>query len=165
MFLHMPAMGFGQGSGVLAGQNLGAGKPERAERSGWIAAGLAEGLMLVFSVVVLLWAENIIRLFNSEPEVVAMSALFLRIAAAGFILFGFYFVLQHGISGAGDTLPPMLITLLNFWMLQIPLAYLLPKYTNLGVLGVRWAIAIGVIVASVAYAVYFKIGRWKLKKV
>jgi Na+-driven multidrug efflux pump len=78
---------------------------------------------------------------------------------------GFYFVLQNSISGAGDTMPPMLVTLLNFWLVQITLAFILSKHTSLGVYGVRWAMVTGMIVGAIAYATYFKLGRWKRKKV
>jgi len=163
--LRMPSMGMGNASGVLVGQNLGADQPERAERSGWLAAGVAQVFTLSVSLAILLWAESIIRIFNSQPEVVEVASIFLRIHAAGFLLMGFYFVLQHSISGAGDTMPPMLITLLNFWLVQIPLAFLLPRFTNLGVYGVRWAMVAGAISGAIAYLVYFKVGWWKRKKV
>ena len=78
---------------------------------------------------------------------------------------GLYFVMQTSISGSGDTLPPMLVTLLNFWVVQIPLAYFLPRFTNLGVYGVRWAIVIGWIAGAAAYSIYFWLGRWKRKQV
>jgi len=163
--LRMPCMGFGVGAGVIVGQNLGAGKPERAEKSGWLAAGIAEAFTFLASIVILIWAENIIRIFNSEPDMVKLAAFFLRIHGAGYLVMGFYFVLQHCISGAGDTMPPMLITLLNFWLVQIPLAFLLPRYTSLGVYGVRWAMVAGMLVTAVAYIIYYRLGRWKRKKV
>ena len=163
--LRMPCMGMGIGSGVLVGQNLGAGHPDRAEKGGWMAAGVAETFTIIASVAILLWAESLVRVFNSEPQVVAVTSSFLRVGAAGYAVMGIYYVLQNTIAGAGDTIPPMLVTLLNFWFVQIPLAFLLPKYTVLGVLGVRWAIAAGVISGTIAYAVYFKMGRWKRKSV
>jgi len=73
--------------------------------------------------------------------------------------------MQNSISGAGDTLPPMLVSLLNFWLVQIPLAFFLSRFTNLGMYGVRWAIVVGWIVGAVAYSVYFRLGRWKRKRV
>jgi len=163
--LRMPCMGLGNASGVLVGQNLGARKPDRAEKSGWLAVSLAQGFAVIISVSLLLWAESIIRVFNSEPDVVAVASTFMRIAAFGYLFMGFYFVIQNSISGAGDTLPPMLVTLLNFWLVQIPLAFLLPRYTNLGVYGVRWAIVAGWLAGAVAFTIYFRIGRWKQKKV
>jgi len=165
MILFMPAMGLGVGSGVLVGHNLGANQPERAERSGWLASGLAECFMVACSIAILIWAEGIIHIFSSEPGVVALAGIFLRIAAAGYLTLGFYAVLSHCISGAGDTVPPMLVTALNFWLAQVPLAFLLPRVTSLGVYGVRWAMVSGMVLGSVAYIIYFRLGRWKRKKV
>jgi len=165
MFFIMPCMGLGIGSGVLAGQNLGAGQPDRAEKSGWLAVIIAESFTAVGSIAILLWAENIIGIFNSDSDVVEVASTFLRIAVAGFLILGLYAVLSQTISGAGDTLPPMLVTLMNLWAVQIPLAFFLPRITDLGVLGVRWAIVAGMASAMIAYVIYFRLGRWKRKKV
>ncbi|MFC2021532.1 MATE family efflux transporter [Chloroflexota bacterium] len=164
-FLHMPAMGMGQAAGVLAGQNLGAGKPERAEKTGWLAAGLFTGVMLIVSVCIWFWAEYIIRLFNSQPGLVEIGATFLRIEIVAFMVFGFIQVLMQCLNGVGDTMIPMLTTLTSMWGVQMPLAYLLPRVTGLGVYGVRWGIVVGNVVRAVIYSTYFKAGRWKRKRV
>jgi putative MATE family efflux protein len=165
MFLFMPPWGLGMAAGVLAGQNLGAQQPERAEKTGWMAAGLVECFMVLFSVVLLLWAEIIVQIFSSEPGVVETASSFLRIATAGYILMGAVVSFQQCISGVGDTLPPMILSLVLAWLVQVPLAYLLPHITDLGVFGVRWGLVAGIIVGSVAYTVYFRTGRWKLKRI
>ncbi len=165
MFILMPAMGIGMGAGVLAGQNIGAQKPDRAEKSVWIAAGVVEGMMVCGSLCILLWAEQIIGIFGPEPEVRVLGAKFLRIAITGFVFFGFEPVLMHSLSGVGDTLPPMLATVVSFWVIIIPLGYFLPKITDLGVYGVRWGMAIGMIAIALSLVTYFKLGRWKHKRV
>ena len=163
--LFFPIMGLGIGAGVLAGQNLGAGQPDRAERSGWLAAGLGQGFMLVCALVILLWAEKVVNLFSTEPALVELASVFLRIAVAGYLLLGLNAVLSQCLSGVGDTVPPMLATILTIWVVQIPLSLLLPRVTNLGVYGVRWAIVAGVVAGAIAYLLYFRMGRWKGKKV
>ena len=165
MFAMMPAMGFGTGAAVLAGQNLGAKQPDRAERSGWMAAGVVQGWLLCFIGVILIWAEEFIGIFGPEPGVVELGAAFLRIATAGFLLFGLEPVLMNVLSGVGDTIPPMLVTVLTFWAVQIPLAYFLSNIPELGVYGVRWGMVAGMLVSSMAMGTYFKSGRWKRKKV
>jgi len=163
--LMWPGVAFGMGAGVLVGQNMGARQPDRAERSGWLTVALVQGFMLACLVAVLVWAESIIRLFNSEPDLVELASIFLRISAAGFLMMGFTSVLQQCISGAGDTVPPMLVGLVTLWAVQLPLALLLPEVANLGVYGVRWAMVAGIVIGGVAYATYFRLGRWKRKKV
>ncbi len=165
MIIFMPLVGLGMAAGILVGQNLGAGQPERAETSGWRAAFMALAFMVVCCLGLLLGAESIVRIFNTEPELVEMGGTFLRIGAAGYFMIGFVIVMQFCISGAGDTMPPMIFSLMMVWMLQIPLAYFLSDATGLGIYGVRWAIVISIAVSGVAYTVYFKLGRWKRKKV
>ena len=165
IFMFMPGMGLGVGGGVLVGQNLGARQPERAERSGWLAATLAEVFTISCAVLLLLRPELIIHIFTTEPELVELTSVFMRIAAVGVFTLGFTAVLGNCISGSGDTVPPMLVTLLTIWVVQLPLALLIPRVTDLGVLGVRWAIVAGMITSSVTYITYFRLGRWKRKKV
>ena len=165
MFIMMPGMGMGLGTSTLVGQNLGAGHPGRAEKSGWMAVIAVESFMLLMSTGMLLWAEEILSIFGPPPEVVTLGAAFLRIAAVGFLLFGIEPVLMMALSGAGDTLPPMLATMLSFWAVQVPLAYVLTQYTELGVYGVRWGMATGMIAAAASMAIYFRLGRWKRKRV
>ena len=165
MFLFAICIGLGGGAGVLVGQNLGAGQPKQAERSGWMAVGFVEAIMVVCSAAILLWAENIIGIFTTEPGLVEIGSIFLRIATASYLLAAFVYVLQFGIAGAGDTLPTMVISIAMIWVVQLPLAFLLPQVANLGVYGVRWAIVAGILSGAVLYVAYFVLGRWKAKKV
>jgi len=165
MILFMPAFALGMASGVLTGQNLGAGKPERAERSAWLAVVLVEGMMVVCSIVLLVGAEHIVHIFNSEPALVEMASTFLRIAVIGYIVLGFVAVLMNALSGAGDTVPPMIVGLATVCLVTLPLAYLLPKYTNLGVFGVRWAMVADLLIPAIVFTIYFRMGKWKNKYV
>lgn len=165
MFIMLPGMGFGMGAGVLVGQNLGARQPDRAEKSAWMALGILEAVMLVCSGAILLWAEHIIGIFTTDPELIEIGSTFIRIASAAFAIIGFISVLQSCIASAGDTVPNMIISIIMIWLITLPLAFVLPRVTDLGVLGVRWAIVGGMAVGTIAYVTYFRLGRWKLKKV
>ncbi len=123
MILHVQASGLGMAAGVLVGQNLGARQPGRADRSGWQALGLGEGYEFICSLMILLWAEGIIHIFSSDPGLVKIGSTFLRIAAAGYLAMGFEAVLQQCISVAGDTVPPMVVSLATVWLLQLPSAF------------------------------------------
>ncbi|MFH0768038.1 MAG: MATE family efflux transporter, partial [Chloroflexota bacterium] len=164
-FLHMTASGLGQSAGVLAGQNLGAGQPKRAEKSGWLAAALFTGFMSLSAVIVWFWVENVVRIFNTEPGLVGITSTFLRINIVNQMVFGLDMVLMNCLNGVGDTMIPMLTALISSWLVQMPLAYFLPRVANLGVLGIRWALVIAAVGRSVIYAIYFKSGRWQHKKV
>jgi putative MATE family efflux protein len=165
MTLFMPGMAFGMASGVLVGQNLGAQQPERAERSAWMAVGLVEALMITCSVAILLAAEYIVRIFNADPELVTIASTFMRIAVAGYVVLGLMTVSMMSLSGAGDTMPTMIISMATVWFVTLPLAYFLPRITDLGMYGVRWGMASGMIFSALAYVSYFRLGRWKRKKV
>jgi len=165
MFLFAVCIGLGGGAGVLVGQNLGAGQPEQAERSGWMAIGFVEAIMVVSSAAILLWAENIIGIFTTEPDLIEIGSIFLRIATAGYLLAAFVYVLQFGIAGAGDTLPTMVVSIAMIWVVELPLAFLLPQVANLGVYGVRWAIVASMLAGAILYVTYFVLGRWKAKKI
>jgi putative MATE family efflux protein len=164
-FLYMPAQGFGQAAGVLAGQNLGARQPERAEKTGWIAAFIFTTAMVFASLLVILIPGPIIRIFNSSPDLVSLATVFLRIEIISYIVFGFITVLMMCLNGVGDTWIPMINTLVTVWAIQMPLAFFLSKHTSLGVCGVRWAIAIAIVIRATVYIVYWKTGRWKNKTV
>jgi Na+-driven multidrug efflux pump len=122
------------------------------------------GIMVICGVILLVWAENIIRLFSVEPGLVKTGASFVRIAVAGYLGMCVVNVLQSCISGAGDTLVPMLISLAVMWLVQLPLAFVFTRYTAVGVFGVRWAIVISFMAGALAYLVYFQRGKWKRKK-
>jgi putative MATE family efflux protein len=164
MFLFVPGMGLGTGAGVLVGHNLGAGQPGRAQKSAWLSVGLVAGFMAICGAVILLWAENIIGIFTTEPDLIELGGTFLRIAAAGYLVSSLSTVLQSCIAGAGDTLPNLIISIAVVWLVQLPLAYLLSR-TSLGIFGVRWALVAATFAGAVAYTVYFIIGKWKTKKV
>jgi len=161
----MPTMALGMGAGVLVGQNLGAKQPGRAEKSAWTAVGVVEAITATFAVVILLWSEGIAGIFSSDPEMVATASTFLRIAVAGYLLMGFMAALGQSLNGAGDTLPPMLLGVAMIWLVTLPLAYFLPQITDMGVDGIRWAMAIGMVFAGITTTVYFMTGRWKRKVV
>jgi len=153
------------GAGVLVGQNLGAQQPERAEKSAWLAVGFSECIMFLFSMVILFWPGIVISIFSPEPEVLEITSIFLRIAVVGYLVMSIDMVLSQCLSGAGDTLPPMIITLACTWLVTLPLAYFMSQIPSLGVYGLRWAMVIGIVARVVTYVIYFRLGRWKRKRI
>ena len=103
IFVNMPAFGLGQASGVLAGQNLGANKPDRAEKTGWIAVGWFTCITFLASAIIWFFAEKIVYVFNNEPDLVLITSHFLRINIVGYLVFGFVIVLMNCLNGMGDT--------------------------------------------------------------
>ena len=164
-FLHMPASGLGQGAGVLAGQNLGAGQPRRASRTGWTAVILFTAFMCISSVVAWFWAERIVAFFDNEPGMITITATFLRINIIAYLAFGTEMVLMNCLNNMGDTAVPLFSEVSTIWLMQMPLAYLLPKAGSLGVYGVRLAVVLSDFTRAGIYAIYFRTGRWQRKRI
>jgi putative MATE family efflux protein len=164
-FILTPSYGLGAGAGVLTGQNLGAQQPQRAQKGAWLAVGVTEAFLILCAAAILVKAESIIRLFNNDPALIGLGATFLRIACAGYLVSCVTYILQSCMAGAGDTLPNMIIGIVMIWVVQLPLAFLLSRVGGLGVLGVRWAMVGGWIIAVAVTFAYFRLGRWKRKKI
>jgi putative MATE family efflux protein len=164
-FVQMPCGALGQSSGVLAGQNLGAKQPERASRTGWIAAGLSAAFTILCSIAIWFFAENMLSIFTTQGDVVGMASTFLRIQIAGYIFWGAVIALSMCLNGAGDTFITMITNLTVMWGFAITLAFILSRFTPLGVNGIRWAMVAGIMVRMAIYGFYFKSGRWQRRRV
>jgi len=161
----MPAFALGGASATLVGQNLGAGRPDRARKSAWVATKLDLGIMTAFSLLLFIFAKNIMSFFNGDAEVIRLGSDFIRIAAPFYIFIAFGVVLNRALGGAGDTFVPMLITLFSLWGYLVPLSYYLSKFTPLGIEGIWWAVATSSLVNGLLTLGWFEMGRWKRRKV
>ena len=159
-------VGWGVGSGVIAGQNLGAGNIERAEKGAWIALGFGQGVMIIAGIGLLVFPGPIVSIFNSDPALMKIAVDYLRIAAVSYLVgLSMIMVIRETLAGAGDTIPPMLFEIINMWVIILPLSLLLPRVSDLGMYGPRWAITIGTMITGITMLLYFRLGRWKSKKV
>lgn len=165
IFTILPSWGLANAAATLVGQNLGAGKPERAETSVWRAAFLNMLFLLSVSVVYFFLARPILSFFDSDPAVMEAGVLSLRIICAGYIFFAYGMVISQAFNGAGDTRTPMLINLFCFWMLEIPLAYFLAVGLGWELAGVCWAIAGSETVLAIIAVLIFRQGWWKTVEV
>jgi putative MATE family efflux protein len=165
LFALLPAWGVSNAAATMVGQNLGAGKPERAEKAVWLA-GLYNMIFLgIVGVLFLVAANRIVDLFASDAEVHPTAVACLRTVSLGFIFYAWGMVLTQSFNGAGDTWTPTWINVFCFWLLELPLAWFLAEYTSLGTHGVFYAIAIAFSTLAVVSAVMFRRGRWKVKEV
>ena len=164
-FLDVGASAIGNAAGALSGQSLGAKKPERAEKTGWLAVGLGTGLMVIISIGILIWADKVVRVFNNTPGVVELASTLIRIACINYIMIAPASVLTSCLNQVGDTMIPLFASLVSMWGVQLPLAYILPKIFHNGVFGVMWAMVLALSVRAIAYLVYFRTGKWKFRRV
>ena len=164
IFTILPAWGLANAVATLVGQNLGAGQPERAERSVWRTAFIALCFFAVVALVFFFFGEGLMRFFTQDEAAVRSGTLCLHILAVGYVFFAYGMVISQSFNGAGDTATPTFINLFVFWLVQIPLAYFLAKYLKWGPRGVYIAIGIAESLLAVICIILFKKGRWKLVK-
>ena len=165
LFALLPSWGVSNAAVTLVGQNLGAGKPDRAEASAW-KAGLYNTVCLgSIGAVFLLFAPLIVRIFTSDAAVGSVGVQCLRIVSAGFLFYGYGMVLTAAFNGAGDTRTPTLINLVSLWILELPLAWLLAHPAGLGPAGSFIAMSVGFSTLAFLSAWIFSKGRWKTRQV
>jgi len=164
-FVFLPAWGLGNAAATLVGQNLGAGQPERAEKSVWQAAKFNAWFMAGSGAVLLFFAGNITGLFSSEPDVLRWGTSCLQIMSIGFPMYAVGMVVVQALNGAGDTTTPAILNFICFWLLQIPLAYGLATQTSLAPNGAFIAIVVAESLLTVLAVVIFRKGAWKQQTV
>jgi MATE family, multidrug efflux pump len=165
MFVMLPVQGLSNAAATLVGQNLGARRPERAEQSAWQACFASAAFLTVAAVVFLTGARLLIGLFTQDPEVVEHGVRYLRIIGLGFPFYAFGMVLMQAFNGAGDPRTPTLINFMVFWIVQLPLAWLLSHHTQLGSTGVFVTLSVCFSVHAAVGIALFRRGRWKLIRV
>lgn len=165
VFFILPAWGLSNAAATLVGQNLGAGRPDRAEKSVLLTAKYNAIFMAGVTLLFLLFAKPIIHVFSHDPAVEQYGSQALMIIGSGYIFYGIGMVMIQALNGAGDTKTPTLINFFCFWVFQIPFAYLLAYHFNLGPTGAFIGIPVAeTLIAIIAY-IFFRRGKWKMVKV
>ncbi len=165
IFAMMPAFGIGGAAATMVGQSLGAGKPDRAEQAVWVAAKYDVFFLGSVGVVFVIFAPLIVSWFTSDPAVADIASYGLRMMSLGFPFFAAGMVLEQSFNGAGDTWTPTWINLFVYWVLQIPLAWVLAMPMGLEYRGVFIAVTASYSVLTVVSGLLFRRGKWKLKTV
>jgi putative MATE family efflux protein len=161
----LPAWGISNAAATLVGQNLGAGNASRAEQSVLICMRFNMAFMAVITLLFLFFNKPIISLFTTNTTLIHYGGLALQIIGVGYIFYGIGMVLMQSLNGAGDTRTPTWLNFVCFWLLQIPMGWLMAVYFNMGAVGAFAAVPISeTILAALAYW-YFKKGKWKTIKV
>jgi putative MATE family efflux protein len=165
IFAILPSWGMANAAATLVGQNLGAKKPERAERSVWVTGFANMCFLGSVAIVFVVFAEQLIGIFTSDPEVVPYGVACLRFISYGYVFYAYGMVMVQAFNGAGDTFTPTVINLCCYWLFQIPLAYSLALPLKLGAKGVFMAITVAESLIAVVGMLAFRRGTWKTRKV
>jgi putative MATE family efflux protein len=165
-FVLLPVWGVGNAAATLVGQNLGAGNPDRAEKSGGVTGFVnmcvlgAVGLLFIFG------AEQLVGfMFPATEEVIAMAAGFLRIMAYSYLFWAYGMTTVMAFNGSGDTTTPTWINFFVYWVLQLPLAWALAVPLGFGADGVFIAVAICQVVLAIVGVLMFRRGTWKSRAI
>ena len=154
------SQGMGRASGILVAQNLGAEQPARARSTVKWAVAYVMAIRGSAGILLIVFPAFFIGLFSNEPEFVETAVVWLRIQAVAGTLLGGGQVLQQSFNIAGDTLAPMLVTFMSMWVMEVPLAFVLSRWTSAEALGIAIAIAVAMLIRFALYGGYYFTGRW-----
>jgi putative MATE family efflux protein len=162
----LPAVGFGKATNTMVGQNLGAGKPDRAERAVKLAATVGASVMVVLGVLAATFPEPIVSVFmatgtEDAARTIAYSVEYLRIRTVEFAFIGVFHVLVGAYRGAGNTKTALAFSMVALWFVRVPVVAYLGLETSLGATGVWIGVAAGHVVGALAAAAWFTRGSWK----
>ncbi|MCF8309585.1 MAG: MATE family efflux transporter [Bacteroidales bacterium] len=158
-----PAMNFAAALSTFVGQNLGANKPSRVNRGLKSTLLMASSIVIVMTGVIISFKTQLMGLFTDNPEVISIGAHYLVIVSSFYLIFSTMFIFSGVMRGAGDTIVPMIFTLISLWVIRIPVAYFLSDI--IGVDGIWWASPIGWFTGMAGLIIYYYTGKWKKKVV
>ena len=165
MLTLMPAWGLSNAAATLVGQNLGAGHPERAETSVWKIGFYNMIFLVVVSFIYFFGSEWLMKIFTSDADVITIGSEWIRILSYSYFVYGWWMVSVQAFNGSGDTKTPTIINLVFFWLIQIPLSYILAIKLGWQHSGVFWSILISETSVGLFTLWLFKRGKWKTAKV
>jgi len=165
IFSILPSEGMSNAAATLMGQNLGAGQPGRAERSVWISAMVNTLFLVLVGILLFTFSVPLVRLFTAESAVIGIGAQCLRIVSFGYLFYACGMVMSQAFNGAGDTVTPTILNFICFWLIEIPVAYILSLTLNMESQGVFLAIVIAESMLGVLGVLVFRKGGWKTQVV
>jgi putative MATE family efflux protein len=165
MFANLGSQGFGQASGIIVGQNLGAGKPARAKQTILWAIGFVMSMKTVLGFFLFFFPELFLSLFTRDQELLELTSTWVRIQILGHLFMGPGNVFMQSFMTAGATVYPMIVTLIALWVIELPLAYILSDTLGMGQFGIAWAITIASMSRPFFHVPYFLSGRWMRARV
>ena len=145
----------------FVGQNMGAGREDRARQGVRISVTLAVVWTVVSSALVVWQCDPLSQIFSPDPEVIAASAGYLRCVMPPYVLFSTLFVLNSAMRGAGDSVYPMVNVVASVILLRVPFLYLLAD--KFGPDDMYWSYGIGWAVACALSVYHYVSGKWRGK--
>jgi len=160
-FIMVPGFGFASAAAVLMGQNLGARQPQRAKNSAWGALLYYEYIVIPVVIIFLIFAPDIVRIFNNHKDVIVIGSSFIRYLAVTFPFLAFSLVFSQAMNGAGDTKTPTILNAIGQLLFRIPFAYFCALYLKMGYVGIWLGINASDIVQGIGMVFAFQAGHWQ----
>ncbi|MBS3811451.1 MAG: MATE family efflux transporter [Halanaerobiales bacterium] len=154
------AFGVAAAATTMVGQNIGADKKERAEKTAQVSILIIFTGMSLLGIILFVEPEFIIRVFNDAPQVVKLGTDYLRIVALTFGFLGAMYVGNGVFKGAGKTVPPMIVSSTTLWLFRLGLAYLFITAFSMSQIALWWAVAISHLGGSIFVLSWLKISNW-----
>jgi multidrug resistance protein, MATE family len=145
---YMVPLGVGAAAAVSVGHAIGAGDPARARRAGWMALAMGTGFMVFAGAVFLVAPGPLIKLYTHDPRVLAVGPSLLWIAAAFQIFDGIQTVSTGALRGLGETRVPMIANLVGYWVMGLPLGFILCFVLKWGIYGMWIGLTLSLIVIA-----------------
>jgi putative MATE family efflux protein len=158
---YMPGVAYSTAAVPLVGQNLGAGKPGRAEKCAWVATKQAVGIMTLVAVFFVAIPKQLAMVFTNDQSVVSLTAWYLIINAACQPFLALGTVLRGALQGAGDVRIPAIINIITFCGVRLPMVWVFVYILHWGVISVWAAISGSAILCGILTLIWFKTNRWK----
>jgi putative MATE family efflux protein len=167
IFVIIPTFGLGNACSALIGQNLGAEKPERAERTAWWVSAYAVAFTVGIVAIIMVAAPVLIDFFvqDASIDVLNVGTEYLYIVTPSLLAMAVGIVLGRAFDGAGNTVPAMLINLITLWGIEVAVSFVLSRWLGMGATGVWLGRSLAGIANGFLFAIWFRRGRWKLQVV
>lgn len=164
-FAILPALAMSSAVSSMAGQNIGAGETERAKKTMLTGMGIAFAISAFVFVLVELFPDFIIRLFDTNPEVIETGREYLRFIAIDYLLVPFVFCMNGLAIGAGYTNFALFNACFSSILVRVPMAYIVVMVTDLGFNGVGLATGLASLSSVFVGAIFVAMGKWKTPKI
>jgi MATE family multidrug resistance protein len=145
----MIPLGISSAASVRVGHAIGRGDPEGAARSGWTGLALGGIVMSIAAVMLLTIPQQIARLFTPDAATIAAGVSLLRVAAFFQLFDGLQVVATGALRGTGDTRTPMLCHFTGYWVIGLPVGWVLSFHYGLGAAGLWMGLSGGLILIGI----------------
>lgn len=164
-FIIIPSIGLSMATSTLVGQNIGAGKIDRADKITKMSSLISFLFLTFVGLLVFIFAKPLTAAFiPGETAVIESGSLFVKIMAFTFGLIGLQQTINGAFQGSGSTTITMILSLVSLFVIQFPVAYILSKHTSLGAEGIYWAFPIANVLMAIITVLVYSTGSWKKKE-